>query len=161
MRLMLIAACALLLGGCGIQPSGVTEMGAAPTGVAPGVTLYFVDADGRLRPQLRETQRLGTPAEAVSLMLTGPGTSGLRTDIKADEVTRVVAQTAPGVIRLQVPLATYELGPLGVDQLVCTALASAVQNGASRATKVQIGFTVSTPEESDRLRTCPMLTAGR
>lgn len=152
MRWMWLAL--LLLAGCGVQPTGVAGGGEAPTGVAPGVTLYFVDEDDQLRPQLRETGRLGTIAEAISLLLTGPGDSGLRTEIAPAEVTRVSSDTTtPGLIRLQVPLASYEVTSLGIDQIVCTALGVHVQSGGATTTRVQVTLTSG----SDEPRTCPVL----
>jgi len=148
---------ALLLAGCGVQPSGVTDGGKAPSGVAPGVTLYFVDARGELRPQLRRTGHLGTISEAMSLLLWGPGDSGLRTQITSNKTTpQVVVATAPGVIQLMVPLSIHEVTPLGIDQIVCTALGVHVQGGGSRSTKVQVRFTLHTPE-SDKKRACPVI----
>jgi hypothetical protein len=151
-----LAAAVLLLAGCGVEPSGVTDAGEAPTGVAPGVTLYFVDAQQHLQPQLRATGRLGTVSEAVALLLTGPGPdSDLHTEIAPDGPTRVVVTTAPGLVQLLVPLAADEVTPLGIDQIVCTALGVHVQAGGAAATRVQVGFTLPTPE-SDELRTCPL-----
>ncbi len=148
---------ALLVASCGIQPSGVTDVGRAPTGVAPGVTLYFVDARDRLRPQRRETQHLGTISEALALLFTGPGTSGLRTRIVSGEGTpRVIVETAPDLIQLRVPLAAYEVTPAGIDQIVCTALGGWVQSGGSKSTKVRVSFTIA-PSGADRLRTCPLI----
>lgn len=152
-----LAALALLLASCGVEPSGPVAEGDAPTGVAPGVTLYFVDAHKQLRPQLRETGRLGTIAEAISLLLTGPGSSDQRTEIAATSVTQVLVTTEPGLIRLLVPLTDREVTPLGIDQVVCTALGVHVQSGGSRDTKVQIGFTQPTPESALQ-RTCPLNT---
>jgi hypothetical protein len=156
-RIWLVLA-GVLLAGCGVQPSGVTDAGEAPTGVAPGVTLYFVDAQGTLSPRLRPTDRLGTIAEAMTLLLWGPGGPDLRTEIASTDQKRVVVTTAPGVIHLDVPLATYEVTPLGIDQIVCTALGVHVQSGGSPSTTVQVRFTLSTPE-SDKRRTCPLITA--
>jgi hypothetical protein len=149
-----LVALALLVAGCGVQPSGVEAVGQAPTGVASGVTLYFVDAHDRLQPQLRETEHLGTVAEAVSLLLSGPGGSGMRTQIVSSEVTRVVVDTAPGLIRLRVPLAGYEVTPLGIDQIVCTALGVWVQGGGSKTTRVAVSLT----SETDEPRTCPLIS---
>lgn len=151
---LLVAGCGIA--GCGVRPSGVTEMREAPTGVAPGVTLYFIDAHGRLQPDLRATDRLGTITEAMALLLTEPGGSDLRTEITLSGVTRVVVDTLPGLIQLRVPLASYEVTPLGIDQIVCTALGVWVQSGGSRSTRVRVIFTLSTPE-SDRRRTCPLI----
>jgi hypothetical protein len=153
-RIWLVLA-VVVLASCGVQPSGVTDGGEAPTGVAPGVTLYFVDARGELRPQLRDTHRLGTIAEAMSLLLLGPGDSDVRTEITATP-TRVVVTTAPGVIQLMLPLTIDDVTPLGIDQIVCTALGVHVQGGGSRRTTVQVRFVQSTPE-SDERRTCPLI----
>ncbi|SDK04203.1 hypothetical protein SAMN04488074_104100 [Lentzea albidocapillata subsp. violacea] len=147
---------ALLVAGCGVQPSGVDDGGEAPTGVAPGVTLYFVDARGELQPQLRETGRLGTVSEALNLLLLGPGGSNLRTEIAPVSTPRVVVTTAPDVIRLLVPLAADEVTPRGIGQIVCTTLGVHVQSGGARDMKVQIRFTQTTPE-SDVERTCPLI----
>jgi hypothetical protein len=148
----------LLLAGCGVQPSGVTDGGEAPTGVAPGVTLYFVDADDRLVPQVRPTKRLGSIVDAMSLLLVGPGDSDVHTEIMSKPTIPTVVTIKPGLIHLMVPLASYEVTPLGIDQIVCTALGVHVQSGGSRSTKVQVNFTLATPE-SDKRRTCPLITA--
>lgn len=157
----LAVAVPLLVAACGVQPSGVTDGGPAPTGVAPGVTLYFVDADGELRPQVRETGRLGTISEAMSLLLLGPGgltpdDTDLRTEIASVRNTRVEVTVTGGTIELRVPLAAEEVTPRGVDQLVCTALGNHVQAGGSAATTVRIHFTVPAPG-SDTERTCPLI----
>ncbi|MCO5971923.1 hypothetical protein [Actinoallomurus soli] len=150
------AVMVLLLGACGVRPSGPADAGRAPTGVAPGVTLYFVDGHERLRPQLRRTGRLGTIPEALSLLLFGPGESGLHTEIASSSTMTVVVSTGPALIRLMVPLTIRDVTPLGIDQIVCTVLGVHVQGGGSRNTKVQVRFTLPTPE-SDRLRTCPLI----
>lgn len=162
MKPILTAALALLLAGCGIQPSEVREEGEAPTGVAPGVTLYFVDANGGLVPQPRETGQLGTIPEALALLLTGPGgfapgDAVLRTEIASTSVKRVGVTTTPGVIRLVTPLTIQDVTPRGIDQIVCTALGVHVQSGGARDMRVQVRFVQPTPE-SDELRTCPLIT---
>ncbi|MZE75949.1 hypothetical protein [Streptomyces xinghaiensis] len=156
MRRIVWVAVAVLLAGCAIQPSGVTRGGEAPTGVAPGVTLYFVDAHGQLRPQLRRTGRLGTVSEALALLLSGPGTSGLRTEIAPSATPRTVVTTTPDTIRLMMPLTIDDVTELGIHQIVCTALGVHVQSGGSRNTKVRVRFTLPTPESGER-RTCPLI----
>jgi hypothetical protein len=49
-----LAAAVVLVGGCGIRPTGITRVGALPTGQGPVVnnTIYFVK-DGRLVPVVR------------------------------------------------------------------------------------------------------------
>ncbi|GAA3584312.1 hypothetical protein GCM10022222_81270 [Amycolatopsis ultiminotia] len=149
---------ALLLAGCGVEPSGPVVAGDAPTGLAPGVTLYFLDAQRHLRPQLRETGRLGTIPEAVSLLLTGPGPDAeLHTEIAAVSVTRIQLSTAPELIRLRLPLTVRDVTPSGIDQIVCTALGVHVQSGGSRTTRAQVVFVQSTPE-SEKRRTCPLFS---
>jgi hypothetical protein len=155
MRRIWLAALAFLVAGCGIQPSGVTDVSRPPTGVAPGVTLYFVDAQNTLRPDLRPTERLGTISEAMTFLLAGPGGDGLRTQIVSGGMTGVVVTTEPGLIRLRVPLGRYEVTALGIDQIVCTALGVWVQSGGSRTTKVKVTWTTAGP---DRPRTCPLIT---
>lgn len=145
----------VFLVGCGIQPSGVTDAGAAPTGVASGKTLYFIDEEGELLPQLRETGRLGTVSDSVSLLLRGPGDSEVRTEIASVQVTTVEVTEEPGVIRLRMPLDIEDVTPLGIDQIVCTALGSHVQNGGSTRTEARVRFIQDTPE-SERSRTCPL-----
>lgn len=149
-------AVVLLLAGCGVQPSGVTGGGEAPTGVAPGVTLYFVDAHGKLQPDPRQTGHLGTISEAMALLLSGPGGSGLRTEIAPIDTKRVVVTATPGVIHLMTPLTIQDVTPLGIGQIVCTALGVHVQSGGARTMKVRVSFTQPTPE-SDELRTCPLI----
>lgn len=158
MRRILAAASALLVAGCGIQPSGVTESGHAPTGVAAGVTLYLVDAERHLVAQQRPTGQLGTTAEALALLLAVSDDSDeLHTEIGSTTVTRVFVQSVPGLITLHVPLTRDDMTQTGVDQIVCTAVASVVQDGASRATKVNIQFTEGPEAEQQRLRTCPVI----
>ncbi|MGH3249415.1 MAG: hypothetical protein ACRDOI_24870 [Trebonia sp.] len=154
-----LAALGLLLAGCGIAPSGVTEAGRAPTGLAPGVTLYFVDAHQQLRQQLRPTGRLGTISEAMYLLLTGPGTGDpdLHTEIAPSTTAQSLVTTTPSVIQLQVPLTIQDVTPLGLDQIVCTALGTSVQAGGSKSTKVQVVFIQATPESAKR-RSCPLIS---
>ena len=155
------AAVVLLLGGCGVQPSRVTDAGDAPTGVAPGVTLFFIDDEGKLKPQQRETRRLGTVIEAVTLLLdAGDPGAGLRSEIKSDSVTRVPVTITEDTIELHLPITARDVTPLGTDQIVCTALATHVQAGGSPRTTVRLHFTISGPG-SDAPRTCPLINPGR
>jgi hypothetical protein len=150
-------AAVLMLTGCGIQPSEVSAAGQAPTGIAPGMTLYFLDADRKLRPQLRETGRLGTISEAVALLLVGlQGDSDLSTGIASTDVTQVVATVTETTIQLRMPLAANEVTRLGIEQIVCTALASHIQSGGSPTATVRILFTIPAAR-SDQPRTCPVI----
>jgi len=155
------AAAVLLLGGCGVQPSAVTDAGDAPTGVAPGVTLFFVDGQGRLRPQQRETGQLGTVVEAVTLLLdAGDPGAGLRSEITSNSVTRVPVTITEDTIELHLPITARDVTPLGVEQIVCTALATHVQAGGSPWMTVRLSFTIAVPG-SDSPRTCPLINPGR
>lgn len=148
-----------VLTGCALQPTGVVEERAAPTGVAPGVTLYFLDADGRLEPQVRETGSLGTVGDAVSLLLDGPGGSGAATGIADVQVTRVGVVVDGDEVHLRLPLSSAEVAPAGLDQIACTALAAHVQAGGSAAAVVHLDLTVP-GDGTAGARTCPVLGAG-
>lgn len=151
----LAAALALAAAGltaCGAQEPRVKTGPEAPTGLAPGITLYFVKGD-RIVPQTRETGRLGTVSDAVSLLLTGPGGSGLTSGIGPTTMTRTEVTVSSGVVTLRLPLATSEVEPLGVDQLVCTAVAAHVQAGGSATTRVRLLFT-DVGEEDGPTRSC-------
>ena len=158
MRRIAAVAMAKLVAGCGIQPSVVTQAGEAPTGAAAGVTLHLVDDDHHLVPQQRETGQLGTTAEALALLLAVSGDSDLHTEIRSTSETRVFVQTVPGLITLRMPLTRQDMTQTGVDQIVCTAIASVVQAGAPRATtRVNIQFTEASAAEQQRLRSCPVI----
>ncbi|WP_199044300.1 hypothetical protein [Glycomyces salinus] len=154
-RIWTAALLLLALAGCGVQPSEVADGGRAPTGVASGVTLYFVDAEGGLVPQLRETDRLGSISEALSLLFTGPGHSELSTDIPEEAPRQVVVTARPDRIELRVPLAFDELTRTGIDQIVCTALGVHVQSGGSTDTTAVLQFTQTTAESKVE-RSCPL-----
>ena len=162
MRRFWSAVTLVLLAGCGVAPSAVTDAGVPPTGVAPGVTLFFLDGDGGLVPEVRETGRLGTIAEALALLLAGPGggfggrdQSG-RTGIAPAPVTRVTVTMTPGGIELRMPVSGTEITPVGIDQIVCTALGVHIQAGGSPATTVRVVLSNRAAPGSDAPRTCPV-----
>jgi hypothetical protein len=147
---------ALLLAGCGIEPTGVTGGGDAPTGVAPGMTLYFIGSDGALVPQQPVTGSLGTISDALSLLLASTGGPGRRTEIADVGVTRVFVVVTGDTIELRMPLADRDVTARGIDQIVCTAIAAHVQSGGAPDSTVRIIFTVAGPG-ADRDRTCPLI----
>jgi hypothetical protein len=150
----------LLLAGCGVDPTGVTDGGEPPTGVASGPTLYFVDSAGVLQPDSRTNGRLGTVTDALALLLTGPGGSDLSTEIDPTDVTRVEVTVDDDVIALRLPIAQHEATALGVDQIVCTAIAAFVQGGGSTRASVRLLFTISDPtSDPESLRRCPLIPA--
>ncbi|HEX6340176.1 hypothetical protein [Umezawaea sp.] len=160
MKRLAAVGLALLLTGCGAGSSEVVDGMRAPTGLAPGVTLFFVDADQRLRPQPRETGRLGTVVEALALLLTGPGADpDLHTEISARGETRVVVETSADRITVRLPLTGADLTDLGVDQVVCTALGVHVQGGGSASTTVLVVFTLPGTEPNPPRR-CPVIPPG-
>ncbi|GAB6903353.1 hypothetical protein [Kineosporia succinea] len=150
-------AVVLLLAACGLQPTGPDDAGQAPTGISPGPTVYFLDSRQELQADVFETGRLGTVSDAVTLLLQGPGGSGLTTGIASTEVTRVEATVSDSTIVLKVPVAASEVSPRGIEQIVCTALANQVQSGGSPTTTVRIVFTIPSTG-SDRPRTCSVLS---
>ncbi|MCW4457851.1 hypothetical protein [Microbacterium sp. MPKO10] len=148
-----IGSIALALSGCGLGPSGVEQGAAAPTGVSAGMTLYFYDSSGTLTAQQRDTGRLGSVQDAIALLLTGPGSSGLTTALTPTTVTRTEVRLSGDQMSIVVPLTATEATDVGTDQIVCTALASHIQSGGSPDTTVTVHFTVG----SDTTRTCPVL----
>lgn len=163
LRRVAAAAAAGVLGlsvltGCSLEPSGVETGPRAPTGLAEGTVLYFLDSDGDLVAAERDTGRLGTISEAVSLLLTGPGpgSSGLSTGIRETSLTRVQVTVSEQVVTLRLPLASSEVSPDGVDQIACTALVAHAQAGASADARARLIFTDAEPEaEGGRLHGCP------
>ncbi|MFD2026595.1 hypothetical protein [Promicromonospora aerolata] len=125
-----VLAAALLTGACGLGPSGVEDGGEAPTGVAEGPTLFFVDADGGLRPDARETGRLGTVHGAVQLLMADahPTADDLHSEIPPTS-TRTVVEDAWDHVTIYLPLRSGEISPAGVDQIICTAAAVVAASG--------------------------------
>ncbi|WGD37643.1 GerMN domain-containing protein [Lysinibacter sp. HNR] len=155
-RTMWSAVCVVLLvTGCGIQPSGVIDMQESPTGLAEGWTLYFVGEDGKLQPFKQRRGSLGTIAEALTSLIQGPPPSGFTTEIP-EASAYVFVYESDNTITLRVPLADYEATETGIDQIVCTTLASHIQAGGSEKATVTVRFTMGTPG-SVRGRTCPLL----
>lgn len=151
-----LAVCTVLAAGCGVQPSGLEEGPVAPTGLAPGRTLYFLDGEDQLVAQQRQTGRLGTVAETVSLLLTGPGNSEVSTGIAPATNTHTDVTITANTIVVRVPLASDEVTPDGADQIVCTTVASHVQAGGPAETNVRILFTDLTSGAGGP-RTCPII----
>ncbi|WP_433871531.1 hypothetical protein [Saccharopolyspora sp. CA-218241] len=150
----LLAAAGLLLSGCGIEPTGVLEGGEAPTGVAPGVTLYFVDEHGRVRPKPTRSGSLGDVTAAVDLLLRvgDRNLAGLHSELPRVSSLGPRATVAGRTVTVALPLAMGEVGPRGVDQVVCTAIGVRRQSGAPAGTKVVLTFTDGSRTEP---RACP------
>jgi hypothetical protein len=148
-------AVALLTSGCGVGPSGVEDGGEAPTGVAEGPTLYFVDDDGGLRPDVRDSGRLGTVAGAIQLLMADadPTAEGLHSEIPPTG-TRTMVEDAGDYVTIYLPLADAEISDVGVDQVICTATAVVAASGRE-VTDVAISVR---PTHGDVVtRPCPVL----
>lgn len=152
---LIVVASAVLLAGCTLQPTAVSTGSSAPTGIASGPTLYFVDAAGQLTADERDVGRLGSVSDALALLLTGPGASELHTEIAAVDIVRVEVTNSEGLVEIRLPLAENEVTQLGIDQIVCTAIASEVQRGGSIQTRVRLVFTIA-EAGADVERTCPL-----
>ncbi|WP_141691879.1 hypothetical protein [Nocardia brasiliensis] len=126
---------AAVCGGCGISGSAVFAGGDAPTGIAPGVTLYFVAADGTVTPEFRETGKLGTVGEALDLMRrTQPG-PGLHTEIpEAEGGPAPLVTEFDTLITVDMPYTRTELSDHAIAQVACTALGVHRQAGRPSAT---------------------------
>ena len=126
----LALAAGLLTSGCGVGPSGVEDGGEAPTGLAEGPTLFYVDADGGLRPSVRDTGRLGTVLGAIQLLMADPepATAGLHSEIPPT-TTRTVVEDAGDYVTVYLPLRSAEISAVGVDQIICTAAAVVAASG--------------------------------
>ena len=126
----LVLAAGALTSGCGVGPSGVEDGGEAPTGLAEGPTLYFVDGDGRLRPDVRSTGRLGTVLGAVQLLVADadPTAEGLHNEVPTT-ATRTVVEDAGDYVTIYLPLRRAEISDVGMDQIICTAAAVVAASG--------------------------------
>lgn len=126
----LVLATGALTSGCGVGPSSVEDGGEAPTGLAEGPTLYFVDDAGRLRPDARDTGRLGTVLGAVQLLMADvdPTAEGLHNEVPAT-TTRTVVEDAGDYVTIYLPLRSAEIGAVGIDQIICTAAAVVTASG--------------------------------
>ncbi|MGI5189446.1 hypothetical protein ACQEVI_15000 [Promicromonospora sp. CA-289599] len=125
-----VLAAALVTSGCGVGTSGVEDGGEAPTGLAVGPTLYFVDDDGGLRPDVRETGRLGTVVSAIQLLMADadPTEEGLHSEIPPTS-TRTMVEDAGDYVTIYLPLSSTEISDVGVDQVICTAAAVVAASG--------------------------------
>ncbi|GAA4535280.1 hypothetical protein [Amycolatopsis samaneae] len=143
---------------CGVEPSGVLHGGEAPTGVSPTTTLYYLGDQGNLVPDVRRTERLGTVTDALALLMrssqnTERGLHSAFNTRSADGHSPQVTESDE-LITVVLPLASYEIGSLGVDQFVCTALG--VHRQAGRPADAKVVVTLTTGERLGP-RTCPVL----
>ncbi|MFC8801288.1 hypothetical protein ACFT2C_26455 [Promicromonospora sp. NPDC057138] len=151
----LVLAAAALTSGCGVGPSGVEDGGEAPTGLAGGPTLYFVDAAGRLRPDTRDTGRLGTVLGAVQLLMADadPTAEGLHSEVPATS-TRTVVEDAGEYVTIYLPVRGAEISAVGVDQIICTATAVIAASGRDVA---DVAISVRPTHGAVVTRPCPVI----
>jgi hypothetical protein len=125
----------IAVAGCGVQPSGVITGAAPPSGrVEPTttITLYLV-TNGRLSAVTRPGGPL-SQADTLALLAAGPTAReqahGLTTDVPPEAGPFSVTAKPAG--RLVVTLSTpaSELSTLAVEQIVCTAAATAPESPA-------------------------------
>jgi hypothetical protein len=121
----------IAVAGCGVRPSGVITGGDPPSGrvePTPLITLYLV-TNGRLSAVTRPGGPPLSQADTLALLAAGPTAEeqahGLTTDVPPDAGPFSVTAKPAG--RLVVTLSTpaSELSTLAVEQIVCTAAATA------------------------------------
>ncbi|WP_298325928.1 hypothetical protein [Haloactinopolyspora sp.] len=152
-----VTAIAVVAGGCGVEPSDVEDGGEAPTGLAEGTTLYFVDAEGQLQPSIRETGRLGSIGGAVQLLISGISrteqAAGLHSDVPV-VTTGPVVEDAGNYVTIRLPYASAETTRTGIDQVICTAAAVVASSGRP-TDSVEISVRLTSGEDFDHA--CPVV----
>ncbi|MFI7706879.1 hypothetical protein [Nonomuraea sp. NPDC049480] len=134
--------------GCGVRPSDVIEVGAPPSGsVAPTttITLYLVK-NGRLSAVKRPgPSRPLFKADTLALLAAGPTAReqarGFTTDVPPEAGPFSVTATPAGGLVVTLSTAAGELSTLAVEQIVCTAAATAPE-GPAQVTVVGAGQSV-------------------
>ncbi|MEV0824720.1 hypothetical protein [Nonomuraea rubra] len=142
--------------GCGVRPSDVIEAGDPPSGrVAPTwpITLYLVQ-NGRLSAVKRSGPPL-TPADTLTLLADGPSarerSRGLTTEVPSEAGPFEVTAAPAGHLVVTLSTPVVDLSALAVEQIVCTAAATA--DGPAQVTVVGAG-------QSAGPRTCPRSSRG-
>jgi hypothetical protein len=138
--------------GCGVRPSDVIPAGDPPSGaVAPTmtITLYLV-RNGRLSPVTRPGRRL-SHADTLALLAAGPTAReqarGLTTDVPPEAGPFGVTAKPAGHLVVTLSTPAGELSALAVEQIVCTAAATAPESPAQ--------VTVVGAEQDVDPRNCP------
>jgi hypothetical protein len=118
--------------GCGVRPSGVITGGDPPSGAVVPITLYLV-TDG----QLTAVPRPGGPlsqADTLALLAAGPTpreqAQGLTTDVPPEAGPFSVTANPAGHLVVTLSTPASELSTLAVEQIVCTAAATAPESPA-------------------------------
>lgn len=156
---IVLAVAALLLTGCGVRPSAPIDGGKAPTGVAAGTPVYYVNDSAELVVQ-RRGKRLGNIGQAMKYLLTTRTPQpGLHSMVGTSQVTLALPVTrTTGVITVRLPIDRRAVsGEIGMNQLVCTVLAVHQQSGGPAGTRARFIFTHGPPSKP---RHCPVLPSG-
>ncbi|WP_052423237.1 hypothetical protein [Nonomuraea candida] len=121
--------------GCGVRPSDVIRGADPPRGaLAPtwNTTLYLVK-DGRVSAVTRLGRQL-SQADALALLAAGPTpreeAHGLTTDVPPDAGPFSVTTNWAGHLLVTVSVPAGELSDLAVQQIVCTAVATAPESSS-------------------------------
>ncbi|MDA3626193.1 hypothetical protein OU415_12160 [Saccharopolyspora sp. WRP15-2] len=174
-RLATVLAGISLVAGCGgAATSEVSDAGDPPTGIAVGPTLYYLEGNA-LRPVIVPTGgttfedvpygKLGDVRGAVQYLMLGAGlsgyeeTEGLRTEVPKLGAALVDVNVVVTDRVITVVLPSYDLSPLAVDQVVCTALAvDSARGGTMRGTTVDILLHKGITGDRIADRTCPAMS---
>jgi hypothetical protein len=121
--------------GCGVRPSDVVRAGDPPSGaVAPTTTiiLYLVK-NGRLSVVTRPGGGHPLfPADRLALLAAGPTAgeqaNGFTTDVPPEAGPFSVTAAPAGDLVVTLSTSAGELSTLAVEQIVCTAAATAAEN---------------------------------
>ncbi|MEV0087347.1 hypothetical protein [Saccharopolyspora sp. NPDC050642] len=173
-RLATVLAGISLVAGCGgAATNEVSDAGDPPSGIAIGPTLYYLEGDA-LRPVIVRTGgdvdgvpygKLGDVRGAVQYLMLGAGlsgfeeTKGLRTEVPKLGAALVDVNVIVTDHLITVVLPSYDLSPLAVDQVVCTALAvDAARGGTMREKTVDILLHKGITGDRIADRTCPAMS---
>lgn len=158
-RAALILTILLAVAGCGIEPGPPEDAGHAPTGIAQGSPVYYVNGSGKLVVE-RVGRNLGTMGKALKLLLAGRHLpAGLHSYVGTSDVGLDFPVTRRSdVVTILMPIARSDVSrKAGIDQIVCTALAVDQQSGGSTSTTVRLRFTEG---RGTKPRHCPALPTG-
>jgi hypothetical protein len=157
-KVLVLVMMLLLIGACGVKPTGAVPAGPAPTLRNPGsagsgtdVILYFV-IDGRVAPVTRPTGTQVSVSTALSMLLSGPSyeesADGYTTMLRPGSGPVDLSPGPPAVISFAFPL--KQLTSVAINQLVCTAFAALAvdQRYVVDGTITLIGSDVQLPSQT-------------
>lgn len=137
------------MAGCGVRPSGVITGGDPPSGAVVPITLYLV-TNGELIAVTRPGGPL-SQADTLALLAAGPTAreqaDGLTTDVPPEAGPFSVTAEPAGRLVVTVSTPASELSTLALEQIVCTAAATAPESPAQ--------VTVVGAERGVDARNCP------